>query len=568
MPNVQIENSPQFASNEQFNAIWKMTRAMKAAGYVYKSSSDASTKDTTGNPANDKWGGGGTVQGPTVAAITIGAPTTTSYGGRSTLTGLAGFTSSSVGHYLTITGATNSANNGTWLITNFISANSVVIQNPAAVAETTPGTASYTELSSLLDTYPAALQGASGAGAWWNAQGPSTLKIPIGNALPIGYIRGENVTQATSNATGELLGVIPDPVGGNGYIVIAPRLSGTGSGVRGWSNSAVITGSKSSVTFTPTSNVIEFIREMVIWKSTATNGHIYQQVIDVVNETSTTSTTGRFSTMAASATITVCPGGASGGNPTTNGFPTVGTYVVLGTGGSGANSTGTSAWLSNLNSTTTGFIQILIANEIEDTNVSADGTITVVVGTPSNSTTSFIGIGFHRVDDQEDGDVDPYVWFAPSSTGGPAYSGLRTARTSQINAIDEFILFQNLSNGGSSGFAGWRRRGYSTNDSFVEFQGASYCTFNSQSPLVVNPSTPDRVACSFVNIAVREPIWVVNVNTGGQKIRKGTLRWWFAVQGGSGTDTYDGKRWIQLSSNINGPVVVGPADAVTTPSNS
>lgn len=45
------------SANHAFSAIWKLSRNMKAAGWTYKSSSDGSTKDTTGTATNDKWGG-------------------------------------------------------------------------------------------------------------------------------------------------------------------------------------------------------------------------------------------------------------------------------------------------------------------------------------------------------------------------------------------------------------------------------------------------------------------------------------------------------------------------------
>ncbi len=570
MPNVQSQNLTFFASNESFFYWWKATRLLKTAGWRYKSSSDGSAKETSGNPANDKWGGGGIVRGPITGAFTIGTPTSTSFGGRSTITGLSGMTSASEGHFLTITGATNGANNGTWLITKFISSSSVRIENPAAVAETTPGGATFTEISAMLDSYPVALQGASGLGAWWNAQGPSTLKIPIGNSNPTGYIRGENVTQTTSGATGELLGVIPDTVGGNGYMVVAPRLSGTGSGVRGWSNTSSITGDRSGTSFSPSANVIEYVREIVIWKHNATNGHIYFQVLDSVNEATTTIQNGRFSTLAAlaTATATICPGGASGGNPTTNGFPTIGTHVVLGTGGPGVVSTGSINWMLNNNSVTSGNGQLLFANAIEETTVSADGSFTIAVGTPVTATTSFVGVAYHRVDDQEDGDVDPYVWYSSNVTS--AYGGSRTARLSASNDANLFSVMNNIANTGLTQFTGWRRRGYSTGDTWTEFQGAFLSSWDStaDAALQQNPQSIDRVACSFSNIAAREPIWIVNTTINGLKMRKGTLRWWYSVQGGNGTDTHDGKRWIQLSSTLNIPIVAGPTDQTTVPTNS
>lgn len=572
MPNAQAQNYALFASNEQFSALWKATRVMKAAGWRYKASSNATSKDTTGNPASDYWGGGGTVWTITVAG-TIGTPTTTAKGGRVTISGVSGgsFAASSVGHYLTIAGATNGANNGTWLITNYISSSSVVIENPAAIAETTGGGASWTEVNPLTDTYPVAFQGTGAAGCWWCAEGPGTLKVPIGTASPTGtFIRGENVTQVTSGATGEFMGIVTDTSTGLGYLVIAPRASGTGAGVRGWSNSALITGSRSGATISPSATILEFVREVVFWKgSTASQGHIYYQVIESVTEGTTTTSTGRFSTMAAlgTCTATICPGGASGGNPTTNGFPTIGTFVVIGSGGSGAAGTGQVAWVGYNQTVSTGWAQILCANNIEDTNVSADGTVTFAIGVPATSPTTFAGWGFHRLDDTEDGDVDPYVWFAWDASS--VYARSRTSSAGYNANSGDMFYSDSIAYWNASWFYGTRRRGWATGDTFQCFQAwmLSSSASNINNPICkLLPATTDRVACAFVNTSVREPIWIASVQV-NQKQRKGTLRWWYWTQGGAGTDTYDSKRWIQMSSS-SGPVVVGPADGTTTPANS
>lgn len=74
---------------------------------------------------------GTAVTGQTGAAASIvaGAPA-----GEARLTGLTGMTAESKGKFLTISGAATGANNGTFLISNFISATSVDIVNGAAVA--------------------------------------------------------------------------------------------------------------------------------------------------------------------------------------------------------------------------------------------------------------------------------------------------------------------------------------------------------------------------------------------------------------------------------------------------
>lgn len=57
MAHVYYANQALQAANHAFSAIWKVTRGLKKAGWVYVASSDGSTKDTTGTASNDKWGG-------------------------------------------------------------------------------------------------------------------------------------------------------------------------------------------------------------------------------------------------------------------------------------------------------------------------------------------------------------------------------------------------------------------------------------------------------------------------------------------------------------------------------
>jgi hypothetical protein len=64
----------------------------------------------------------------------VAASITTVTSGVATITGLLNMTQNSVGHFLTISGAATSANNGTFLIVSYISATSVTVSNGAAVA--------------------------------------------------------------------------------------------------------------------------------------------------------------------------------------------------------------------------------------------------------------------------------------------------------------------------------------------------------------------------------------------------------------------------------------------------
>jgi hypothetical protein len=288
----------------------------------------------------------------------IGAFSTTT-SGQSTLINFTtssfnGFTSGDVGKFicfpLTGTGGPASAGNqGTFLIAAYVSSDNVLLYNPYGVpSDAHNGTLQWVEINPLTQVYPEYLEGAGGQGAWLNLQGPTLMKIPIGsNAVTGNFIRGENVTQTTTGAQGEVLGVVQDTVGGTGYLVIAPRVVGTGlqagpvtaaNMTYGWNNSSstdTLTGFYSGATVTTPANStpIAYISEVVFWKDTATQGHIYYQRIDQNSstESATGALTGRFSTMSTLSQVTsqIPPGGSTGAPPA-NGFPTTGTYCVIG----------------------------------------------------------------------------------------------------------------------------------------------------------------------------------------------------------------------------------------------
>jgi len=571
MPNAVIPNASLISGSSDFiSSWWRLTRGLKAAGWRYKASSDGTTKETTGNPSLDKWGGGVQVGAQTATvSFTIATPSTTAKGGRSVITGLTGFVLASEGRFLAITGATNAANVGTWLITKFISATSVEIENPAAIAETTPGTATWTEKSSITDTMPAAFQGTAGSGAWWCGEGPSTMKIPIGSGVPTGtFLRGENVVQTTSGATGEILGVMTDVAGGVGHLVIAPRKSGTGAAVRGWSSSATITGSTSGATIVPTGTPIEYVRELVIWKgsSTATHGHMYFQCVDSVNESTPGATVGRFSQMAtlAGCTATVAPGGAASSSvPSVNGFPTVGTYVICGQGAPATLATNqTRLFSGNSNTDSYGVCNAMCANCIEDVGVSQDGSYVLSISTAAGL--AYIGSAFQRCDDGEEGDVDPYVHWqqgAANYDSAPTTTG-RTIRNVELGSTNSTFFHGAIAVNAFTPFFGSRRRGFATGDAYQAFQG--FLLMNLTSMVIgQTPGTVDRVATAPVLTAVREPIWIVSTQY-AQRIRKGTLRWMYWVQGGSAADTYDTKSWVQMATTVSA-TVAGPWDGTTVP---
>ena len=546
---------------------------------------------------SEQYGGAG-------ASITTFSSTTS---GQSTLiqiTGLSGLTSGAsspdIGRKIRFLNPASPANMGSFTIVSVSSTSACTVYNPFAVqTDGNNGSIQWVEWDPLQQTYPSYLSGASGQGAWHLLQGPTVMKIPIGTNLPTGtFIRGENVTQTTTGAQGELMGIVTDSSGGTGYLVIAPRVIGTGvqagsatdlNMTYGWNNSAntdTVTGAISGATVTTpiSSTPIAYIRETQFWKNNASTGHCYHQCIDQNpsgTEAVTSSTTGRFSIMAGtlSQISAQAPAGSSNStSPLTNGFPTtdqgagswVGTYVPLGSGGSaagGSAGTGSLQWATGT-PTSPGRAQILCANNIEQQLVSADGSWGYY---QSCNSTGYQTFAYYRCDNQEDGDIDPYVhmgMWGGAANGSPD----RDAQTSNAGSgTDNCNTGQTWFNSGGGGhpFAGFRRRGL-TSENYSWFSGAFlYDPGLANFILIGNSGNPDQVATAVTTTYVREPIWVYltgyTAQNSGVRMRKGTPRWLFLCQGGSTNATFDTKQWLVLSSS-SAMFVAGPYDGATTPS--
>jgi len=550
-------------TNSGNNGIFRITAQTSTTATIYNPNAVAET----GNIScvwSERYGG--------VSATIATAGTNGATPGRAKVTGLTnmriptGTDRGSVGNRLVITNGAVSANNNTWLITRVISTTEVEIENPSATSsgETNNGSLQWTEVDPLTQIYPQAILSGSTSGAWCNLQGPSTLKIPISNGVPVGsFFKGENIVQSTTGATGELLGVIVDTTNSAGYLVVAPRLNGTGGGVRGWATGNIITGSISGATVSQNGTAIEYVREMVIWKSnTIETGHIFVQCVDQAGESAS-----RFSTLAAAAGVTgtLAPGGPTGT------FPASGSWVMCGSGGSNSANTGAVKFTGLSSTTNLGAFHFLVANCIGTVGVSEDGSWTCAMGSSATgSSVGYLCTSWQICDNGEDGDVDPYVTiFLRGSTG---YAGSRTA-TVQVPGIHGDHMYANLYSVSSTYFQGWRRRGLSS-EGFQEFQMFLLGTFNSTSIVAKNTVNPFRVA-SMPNprsTPVKEPIWICSSQT-GSKMRKGTLRWWYIVPGGITGVLYNNGMYVGVgtagassSSNIS-PFIVGPWDGVTVASN-
>jgi hypothetical protein len=481
-----------------------------------------------------------------------------------TLTGLTGMTPLSTNRYLTITGASTAANNGTFKILSFISTTSVTVINTAGVApDANNGAISWKEMDPLAENYIMLQQG-----AWLLMQGPSTLKIPITSQSTGTFLKGENITQTTTGAQAEVIGYIFDTVATAGFLVAMPRVNGSGGGPLGWGTN-LITGGTSGATVTPSVNPVEFVRETVFYtpNSTATLGglSLWMQAIDNTNENAS-----RFSVLAGSAgcTASVPPGGGGTGNT----FPTPGTYVIY-----GDNTTSTSSWGCMSSVTNFGLSHFMCADCTYDNGRSADGSFcgatSPFYGTGTQINGSYIGLLWTRCDDQEDGDLDPYVVYLPSNT--TLFTGAtRTGIVSQYFSSEHFSASSSSQEGSSTTWGnhcirGWRRRGFASGDAYQNFglftvaHTTAGATFNGSATGTMGQyNDPANIATRNLAL-IGEPIWVYSTqNT--LKMRKGIMRWARLVSTGTATDLYNSGLYIQLCSSLPA-FIVGPWDKRTTP---
>lgn len=454
MSDVIIPNVALAAANHAFSAIWTLSRAMKKAGWTYKSSSDGSAKDTTGVAGNDKWG---------------------------------------------------------------------------------------TNVDPTADTYPTGLNTVA---AWWNAQGPTTLKLGISAAPTGSFIRGEKVTQAVSSAEGELVGFDFDPSGLIGHAVIIPR---TGT----FNSTNVVTGAVSGATLTPTS-LKTLVREVVFFKTTDTvNGSIYMQCI--INEDENSS---RFSVLAAGAagcTATVAPG--AGG--TSNSLPTLGTYVAC---GSQTGSPAHSPWFQV--TTNLGKVQVCATNCTGAANISPDGSFYAFMGDVQTASQGQL-LAYFRCDDSEEGDLDPFVFF--KTTGVNPNGGTARTDATGTSPLSSSLLQAAASTNGT--WHGWRRRGFASGDAYQGFMTIGLYNGTTTTPtLADNNANPETVACSYTTKRIRDRVQLISTDN-TKKNRKGDPRWLWATQGGTTFDTVDGQtKFLITPSSINTPsYLIGPFDGASTP---
>lgn len=390
----------------------------------------------------------------------------------------------------------------------------------------------------LTDSYPTSVDSTA---SWIVMRGPSTIKLSFTSA-PGNLLRGESVTQATSGATGELLGLVWDSASTAGWAVIMPR-TGTFNG------SNVVTGAISSATFTPTAYK-EYVREVVFAKSSSntTQGTIYYICADVSGESASL-----FSSL--SSTASVFPGGGGAGNT----FPSI-AMCVKGAAGS----------VSHVNWTTSSSLaslgQTACVNATPSAGVSADGSFYLIYNFTNNATPQIIG--FSRCYDTEPADIDPYVFISPGTATVASYTN-STSVTAPTTALSYSNWLQ-LSGSTSAFYFGYVSRGGEP----ARDKGALYLDGLSASgnPLAFYTNVHLRCA-NFPGASSNCPPIRYNAHLYAPRTTeifyKGRPKWFFLVGSGNKFETLDSKSYFIIVSKDtasgNPAIAVGPLDGSTTP---
>src|SRR5579885_2519952 len=159
------------------------------------------TQTQTLTEADEAAGFGAPIAGQTGSAATISAFS----GGVSTITGLTGMTAQSVGRFLTMSGAANAGNNGTFLIITFNSATSVDISNAAGVfPDANSGSLVWTErnpysLEDDVNYSRTARKQIKGTTNWYDAIPTYQRPTAIGTNVPANLA---NIAGKTTDAQG------------------------------------------------------------------------------------------------------------------------------------------------------------------------------------------------------------------------------------------------------------------------------------------------------------------------------------------------------------------------------
>ena len=527
----------QTTATNLFSLLWWWSRMMKAAGWIYKAGACGSTGSTTISVASNNVAapGGGTVY----AASTTGFPTqgTFTIGTINATVSYTGITSGS------FTGCVLQAGSGTMLTGLTVTS----VKDTTALAACDPWGGA---VDPTTDVYAGANQAMlDGKAAWSVYEGPPTVKL-ICSSLSVGtFLRTETVTQATSLAEGEVLGYVPAAAGTSSWLVVLPRI-GTFDGTH------AVTGATSAATITPTS-IQTVRRQLMIAKNTTVTAGWIAYIAATDAEITTGAGTVLFSELALSAncSATVAPGMSSSGS---NRFPAQGMMCVGTAEGAAATFTGAS--------TNMGKAQIVATNATGSAGVSPDGSSFVALYDTGSAGYRFFGL--QRVDDNEIGEMDPFVWLGLTSEAASGLTG-RTAG-STVGTVGWGNQYGTTSGSPGKGYCARGTGTFATPpDNFTPYVltvssvvGAAPAAFTS------NAASAAKIRAHIDNnVLPIEPFGVASVVTNYTQ-PKGRLRWLGYIPSGSSVDTAGAKTWLALNSAVAGTSptpVIGPYDGSTTP---
>jgi hypothetical protein len=523
-------NYPIPSPTNVFSTVWKLTRMMKAAGWLVLASSNGTTIDASGTQANDLWGGNAD---PTVDSYT--SVSTTAAAGGVTLPQAAILVTSTVG--FPASGTFSIATSLGWQTVAYTSTTGTAFQG------CTGGTGTIANGNAIASG--STKIGMDQVAAWIVLSGPTTIKIPL-SVNPTGtFLRNETVTQTSSGAEGEILGYVWDAVGSSGWAVIQPH---TGT----FDNVHTVTGATSGATLTPpgtattTTNsgavtlpqgtvtvgattgfptsgsfsiqtslgwqtvaytgmtgttftgctggtgaivngnlvangassqgtlLTTFVREFMFYKpvSDTIDGTIFYICGDKVGEitqlfSSLSGYTGYSAGGKASGVTSIVGPGCGGTN---NSLTTISPKAICLRGTAGA--TTSAGWLGQTISFQNN-AQIACVNATPATGVSADGSFYLAATNTAVTNTACV-IMFTRLDDTEPGDCDPYIWLGMANSAGghgPFASWNNTVTDGIING--GYVSLTNYVNNVVGVFFGYQSRGNPTTsrDTIVGFTG-------------------------------------------------------------------------------------------------
>mgnify|MGYP001558089778 CR=1 FL=1 len=540
---------------------------------------------------------------------------------------LTGITIADVGRWLTISGAANAGNNGEFLIVKYISATSVRILNANRVASDAnavswairpgPEEGNFIGFSGAANNFNNGIfqitktlgptscwaripQGVAndanpiswvqkdptteslsnivqwGQAGWITLRGPSMLKLPFSTGISgaSSFLLGEKVSQSSTGAEGELAGITIDSAG-TGWLVVSPQVKGTGDGYDfGWDLTTII-GSSSSASVVPT-NVYEFQKEVQF--ATPNDANWSKGGFCSVTMTRKDSEQRQqlwVRSRNSSCANLVSPGSSSTTDSDENTFPTQGFAPI------GIITGSYDYWHRNAYDPATqafGKTQVMCANTIRRQNQSADGTFSTLVriDTPNK----FGGFSYQRVDNQEEGEVDPWAFLSPSGFIGntnmwtPTRTGNGATNAINVYAIESISCTSN----NLRCFMSTRARGVGTGE--IQGVGLTGClhALNASDATgtfittYLPTSVVDFVASSATSSKrMMEPVMLAYTPSTSQRFRKGTCRWLFAIPqlGSSALDTWGDKSWVVGSdgggTNATQPFLVGPWDGKSSP---